>query len=203
MNCFEGFIIGLGAGTSCLATCGPLILSVIMRNSPSTGKSYIYMAKFLCGRLLAYMAIGCLLMAISSVAQIPEQISINALLVLGVLMFLNAFVPMPSYCVKGIGIKTFIRKTMPSLMLPALGFFSAFNVCPSMLAVSGVAFNAPTFIGGLATFALFFIGTSMFMMPLPLVSLVNNKRAIMLTGKFASVIVGTMLIIKWILLIIK
>ncbi len=203
MNCFEGLLIGLGAGTSCLATCGPLVLSVIMRNSPSTGKSYLYMAKFLCGRLLAYITIGSILMGISSVIKMPKEVGTYSLLLLGLLMLLNAFVKMPSYCLKGVGFKAKVRKAMPKLLLPTLGFVSALNICPSMIAVTGVTLNASSFIDGLLTFILFFVGSSMFMVPLPLVSLVNNKRAIMLTGKFASVIVGTMLIIKWILLIIK
>lgn len=202
MNCFEGLLIGLGAGTSCLATCGPLVLSVIMRNSPSTGKSYIYLAKFMCGRLLAYTAIGCILMGISSIIKMPEAVGTYSLLLLGLLMLLNAFVKLPSYCLKGVGFKAKVRKAMPKLLLPTLGFVSALNICPSMIAVTGVTLNASSFIDGLLTFILFFAGSSLFMVPLPLVSLVNNKQAIATIGKFASIIVGTVLIVKWLFIIL-
>lgn len=159
------------------------------------------MAKFLCGRLLAYITIGSILMGISSVIKMPKEVGTYSLLLLGLLMLLNAFVKMPSYCLKGVGFKAKVRKAMPKLLLPTLGFVSALNVCPSMIAVTGVTLNASSFIDGLLTFILFFVGSSMFMVPLPLVSLVSNKQAIATIGKFASLIVGTVLIVKWLSLI--
>ncbi|MCQ2974226.1 MAG: sulfite exporter TauE/SafE family protein [Bacteroidales bacterium] len=196
---FEGLFIGLSVGASCLASCGPLIMSVIMKNSSTTTKSYGYLGKFMCGRLIAYIIIAFLISLLCQHEFISKEFLAVLMMIVGFMMIANAFFKMPSYCVKGNGFKTWVRKHFSWAYVSVLGFVSTLNVCPPIIAVTTTTAYSSSMFESIATFAFFFIGSSVYMLPLPLVSLVADKEALKTIGKFSSIIVGVVFIIKAIL----
>jgi len=198
----EGLIIGLSVGTSCLASCGPLIMSVIMKNASSTSGAYSYLARFMGGRFIAYMAIA----AITCMMRGSQWQSANLMgylsIAIGLMMIANAIVQLPSYCMKGVGVKAFIRGHAPQIYVPSLGFISSISICPPVIATATASLSAPTAIEGIMTFVLFFVGSSIYMFPLPLIALIDDKDTIKTIGKFMSWIIGVMFIVKGIITII-
>lgn len=192
----DGLFIGLSVGASCLASCGPLVMSVIMKNTPTTTGAYAYLFKFMSGRLVAYFLIALLTCLLCHSLSLPKYVIAITTLFVGLMMILNAFFKMPSYCFKGRGIKSFVRQHLSWAYVSILGFISSINVCPPVIAVATSSATSGSIIDSLATFTLFFIGSSLYMLPLPLISLVGDKDALQTIGKFASIIVGVVFIVK-------
>ncbi len=195
----EGLLIGLSVGASCLASCGPLVISVIMKNTPTTFGAYAYLGKFLSGRLLAYIIIAFMVsMAHGTEWQTRNFVSATNLIA-GLMMIANAFIKLPSYCVKGRSFKSLVRQYAPQVYVPTLGFFSAINACPPIIAAASSAAVAESAVEAILTFIMFFIGSSVYMLPLPLISAARDKEALHSIGKFASVIVGIVMVAKGLL----
>lgn len=192
----EGLIIGLSVGASCVASCGPLIMSVIMKNSPTPSDAYSYLGRFMVGRLMAYLAIAAVTGLMRGCQWQSARVMAVMSIAVGVMMIVNALVKLPSYCAKGVGVKTYIRSHAPMMYVPALGFISSINICPPVIAAATASLNAPSTAQGIGTFVLFFIGSSIYMLPLPLISLFEDKEAIRTIGRFMSWIIGVMFIVK-------
>lgn len=192
----DGLLIGLSVGASCLASCGPLVISVIMKNTPTTSDAYAYLLKFMSGRFVAYTLIALFTCLLCQSLSLPKNIIAITTFIVGLMMIINAFVKMPSYCLKGRGIKSFVRQHMSWAYISMLGFVSSINVCPPIIAVATSSATSATIAESLTTFTLFFIGSSVYMLPLPLISLIGDKEAMQTIGKFASIIVGVVFIIK-------
>ncbi len=195
----EGLLIGLSVGASCLASCGPLVVSVIMKNAPTTMGAYAYLGKFLGGRLMAYMTIALAIGLMNNVEWQTRNFVATTSLLAGALMLANAFVKLPTRCAKGKGIKNLVRQHAPHIYVPTLGFISAINACPPIVATATSAIGASTMSEGMMTFVMFFIGSSVYMLPLPLISMAKDKGALQTIGKFASAIVGIVMITKGVL----
>lgn len=198
----EGLFTGLSVGASCLSSCGPLIMSVIMKNAPSASRAYAWLGKFLAGRLAAYMAVAVVIARLGGAMPISRGAMATATLLAGLMMLANAFARISPRCAKGQGVKDFMRRHFRRCYVAALGFISALNICPPVIAAATLAASAGSAAGSMAAFALFFVGSSAYMLPLPLISLASNKEAVQTIGKFASAIVGAVLIAKAILIFI-
>lgn len=195
----EGLLIGLSVGASCLASCGPLVVSVIMKNTPTTKGAYAYLGKFLFGRLMAYMVIALIVGMLHGTEWQTRNFIATTTMLVGLMMIANGFMKLPTYCAKGRGVKSLVRQYVPQIYVPVLGFISALNACPPVVAAATSAASKDSMAEGLLTFMMFFIGSSLYMLPLPFVSVAKDKDALQTIGRFASLIVGVVMVVKGIL----
>ncbi len=75
---------------------------------------------------------------------------------------------------------------MPGL----LGLMTGVNVCPPFLMAFGNAAQFATLRQSLLFFAAFFVGTSVYVAPLPLVGMVGQHEVVKTVGRLASGVVG-------------
>ena len=71
-----------------------------------------------------------------------------------------------------------------------LGFLTGVNVCPPFLLAFSDAAQFPRLGQSLLFFTAFFIGTSAYLAPLPLVGMVGRRESVRTIGRLAAGIVG-------------
>lgn len=206
-NMTESFILGLATGASCLASCGNVILSIIMSENKKLLPSIGYLLSFLGGRLIAYIAFCSVSIILASNASgINPIVGATGQIILGIFLIIYAVKNISPFCLShGITkrINSICRHRM-NLMVAAAGLLSSLNVCPPIVALVGnitTSTNDAAII--ISAFLAFFIGSSIFFIPLPFTSLLKDKKTIATIGRFAAIIAGTIFIVRGIALAIN
>jgi Na+-translocating ferredoxin:NAD+ oxidoreductase RnfD subunit len=71
-----------------------------------------------------------------------------------------------------------------------MGFLAGLKVCPPLLLAFTDAASTGTLIGSLFLFLMFFVGTSIYFIPLSFLGAFAHVSALQIVGKFAAVIVA-------------
>jgi sulfite exporter TauE/SafE len=88
-------------------------------------------------------------------------------------------------------------------LLPAFGgFTSGLNLCPPFILAITQASLTRSVSGSIYFFIAFFIGTSVYFIPMPFIAVFRKKQDFQLIGKFAAGIVGAIYLYKGIMLVI-
>ena len=90
----------------------------------------------------------------------------------------------------------------PALLPLGMGFLAGLKICPPLLLAFTDATGAGTLAGSLLVFLAFFVGTSIYFLPMVLVGALRRVTELKIVAKFAAVIVslyyfllGSMLIV--------
>ena len=65
----KGLLLGLASGSNCLATCGPMLLSLLAAHTGTHRQRYELLGFFLLGRVAAYSVLGVLAWAFGNAIQ--------------------------------------------------------------------------------------------------------------------------------------
>lgn len=193
----EGFGLGLASGPYCLGACLPILGPYMLIQSYETNGVSL-LARFLLGRLAGYLAVGIFagwlglgLAAISTnqvkaLAPLATIISGALVLVYG-LTYNNR---RSRFC-QIVTDKLKLTHKFPLLA----GFIIGINICPPF--VAGIAEAAQTGhpLNGMLLFAFFFIGSSLYLIPLAFMSLVSRYERVKTVGQLVSILCGLWLIL--------
>jgi hypothetical protein len=193
----EAFLLGVSSGPTCLATCAPVLVPCLMGGigGNSLGSDVAAVIRFLSGRLCGYLVFAVVAwslgLALASLGPYQEPIVGVCYLALAVFLLTFAFSAGKSGCAR-----TPVRSVLHSVRSPALlpfaaGLASGLNFCPPFLLATLSGSQAGSLPGSLAFFAAFFLGTSIFFIPFPLVGLLRRYPAVPIVGKMAAGVVGT------------
>jgi hypothetical protein len=189
----EGFLLGLASGGVCLAYCAPVLVPYLLGEGGSARSSGISIGGFLGGRLLGYLAFAVLawLTHFAVVDNLPhhEIVLGIATIVLALLLIAYAFAGRRRHC-RANAISRRFPLQNPLLMPGLLGLMTGVNVCPPFLMAFGNAAQFATLRQSLLFFAAFFVGTSVYVAPLPLVGMVGRHEVVKTVGRLASGVVG-------------
>lgn len=147
--------------------------------------------QFILGRFVAYMAFGLLAGWMGSLlnGKIPAPLIGFSFLGLGILLILyglNAGFPNIHLC-------RIISPLLNKIKTPFLfGIFMGFNLCPPFLAAFADVFVAGRIAYGLVFFMVFFIVTSLFLLPFVLLGYLARFPSLRLVAQFAALITGTL-----------
>jgi len=209
MNYSEGILLGLSTGAVCLAYCGPVLIPYLMGENKGVKTNFAYVSLFLSGRLLAYLVIG--LVAGVAGTYIFRSSELNVLIfgfsyvILSVLLIAYGFYRFKEVCLGNGRAKVAYRRfgKMPYLIPVVGGFMTGVNICPPLLLAFTKAASTQDVAGSVLFFLMFFIGTSLFFIPLPFLGLFQRQKALRTIGKFAAIIAGAVYLYKGILIIIS
>lgn len=180
----EGFMLGLGTGSYCSLTCSPMILPLLFSRRYRLGESTGVVLRFLLGRLIAYVVVGALLGALGVFALGFVDPLVQKLL--GALAYglAGGFMLIQGLALAGHGswLCRAARKTRAPTQALVFGLVSGFSLCPPFLAAAARVFgqhsgieNIPaSVLGGSLYFLCFFLGTSVFFLPLLGVGLIRK-----------------------------
>jgi len=192
----QAFLLGISNGAVCIAYCAPVLLPYLLGEGTGIRSNASLVGRFLAGRLLGYLLFGVLAWAVGR-TMLPdgawrEAVIGGADMALAVLLVLYGFFHVGGGCAVEKAekrLKMFGDK-WPALMPAALGLFTGLNFCPPFLLAFGNAAAEANLLNTLTFFFLFFLGTSVFFVPFPLVGAARRANVLATVGKMAAGIMG-------------
>lgn len=174
----EALILGLSTGTYCLMTCAPLALPLFVAEGGEFRGNAIRVLLFMGGRLLAYVAVGFALGSLGAYAAgFAPPATQHALLRLsnaGVgLVLLWAAIAKSSFKAGACAAAKALYN--PSASAFAGGVATGLSLCPPFFAAAAKVFGGGGGLEGAAFFSLFFLGTSVWFLPLLGASFVSRR----------------------------
>jgi hypothetical protein len=190
----EGFLLGLASGGACLTYCAPVLVPYLLGEGRTVRASLVPVAGFLGGRLAGYMVFAILAWLTHSVVSeaVPHQKVIFAVItiVLASLLIVYGFTGRDRHCRAAADVGANPSRRSFMLMPISLGFLTGVNVCPPFLLAFSRATQLTHLWQSLLFFAAFFVGTSVYVAPLPLVGLTCRSGKIRIVGRLAAGVVG-------------
>jgi sulfite exporter TauE/SafE len=194
----HGFLLGLSNGTVCLATCAPLIVPYFMGEGTRVMTDFLVLALFLVGRLVGYLVFALLAGSIGVLTH-PEASSLAfvfalAEILLGILMVYYGIVRPRVLCAGSVAGRLLRSTTSmwPPLFPIVAGLLTGVSLCPPFLLAITEAMSTHSLTGSVTFFLTFFIGTSIFFVPLPFIGWLRKFSAVQIVGRMTAVIVGAM-----------
>jgi hypothetical protein len=199
----DSFILGLSSGTACLVTCGMIMFPYLMAGSSGAKKIFFDLTVFLLTRLLVYFILATLAWFFGQA-------------VFGLVVIRN-FLPGILYIVFAVmliwySIEKNRKKECPAALLSAienrkvvpvlLGIVNSIGFCPALLIIITKGATQGTLIQSYLAFLAFFVGSSLWFLPLPFAGKIKRKQVIETIGIFATGIAGIIFIIKGITIIL-
>jgi len=196
----QGFLLGLANGATCLAYCAPVLIPLMLGEGQKTRQNWGMLGKFLGGRLAGYLLFGLLAWLLS---QMILGASAYRNLILGAAYVVLAALlaayglskartarPAPAACAGSLkGARKFLRQ-WPALLPLGLGFLTGLNLCPPFLAAFTSAAGAGSLGASLVFFLMFFVGTSLYFLPMAFVGLMSRVSALRTVGKLAALLMA-------------
>ncbi len=175
----DALLLGLSSGASCLASCAPFSRAGAGRRIRLPGaRRLTLIGAFLSGRLLSYLAVGAACGALGALAAGYLDPALDRVLLRagwalgGIFLLLGGLsgAKGPSFC------RMISSRLRPSVSALVLGAAAGLNACPPFVAAASRA-AALGIWGGALYFLLFFVGTSVWVVPLGLVPALKKRAA--------------------------
>ncbi len=185
----QALSLGASAGLYCMSKCAPSLASLLLIAPQKGIKSGIcLLGMFLAGRLVAYCLLGALAgLAGSFGGALPHSMLFFALtdMALGVMLIAQAFYRRRcTGCTGG----QMVLGTKKTLFIA--GVLNSVTLCPPILLAFSVAVENGSPLRGLLFFLLFFLASSVYLLPFSLLSVKVQHRYMVSFSKIVCAGVG-------------
>jgi sulfite exporter TauE/SafE len=188
----KALLLGLSTGLFCAGFCVPLVGPLLLSDeSRSVRRSASRVGLFLAGRLVAYLlfglVFGALGGALSHVWGVKAVLLPLVYAILGVMMIVYAVVqsfPHIGLC------RAVSPRTRSGWYLALVGFLAGINLCPPFLLAVTTVMDIGGALRGALFFLVFFLATSVYLLPLFFAGLVSRFSAVRFAGRVAAVLAG-------------
>jgi len=193
----DSLILGLSSGSACLATCGMVMFPYLMAGSAGVKRIAIDLSLFLGTRILVYFVLATLswyfgqaLFSNYIVRNIVPGILYIVFAVLLVLFSIskNRNRDCPAKIVKSVNNQRFV----PVM----LGIVNSLGFCPALFIILTKGATQGTLLQSYLAFLAFFIGSSIWFIPLPLAGKIRKKEVLINIGILATGLAGIIFMIK-------
>ncbi len=207
----QGFILGLASGTTCLAYCAPVLVPFLLGEGNRTRQNLTILAKFLGGRLGGYLLFALLAWATNrfllGAATLSQNTSLHSLvfgvtyIALAGLLLFYGLAKAPTVCAGSLrGVRVYLQR-WPALLPFGLGFLTGLNLCPPFLLAFTGAASSGSLLESLFFFAMFFLGTSLYLIPASFLGAFSHISSLRTVGKLAALIVALYYLYSGIILV--
>ena len=205
---WEGFILGLSNGLTCMAYCAPVLVPYLLGEGKGVLRNALLTGQFLLGRLLGYLLFAVLAWAVSrSVLQggshhdlvIGTTYAVFSLLLI-FYGFFRTGVSCSATCTNELRHR--FMALWPAVLPVAAGFVTGLSFCPPFLLAFTGAVEQTTLIQSLLFFFSFFLGTSLLFVLAPSVGVFRGFSALQIIGKMAAGLMGLYYLYSGIILLI-
>ncbi|HTY24812.1 MAG TPA: sulfite exporter TauE/SafE family protein [Desulfomonilaceae bacterium] len=192
----QAFLLGLSNGAVCIAYCAPVLVPYLFGEGRAVLQNFSVVVQFLSGRLLGYLLFGMLAWALGQTILLASpwrDLTIgSANMILSVFLVLYGFFRVGAVCPAERAGRWITKiNTWWPFMLPAtMGLFTGLNFCPPFLLAFTNAAGEASLFQTLAFFFLFFLGTSVFFIPFPLIGGLRRVTVFGVVGKLAAGVIG-------------
>lgn len=160
----QGLLLGISTGVFCLGYCAPVLIPFMMAEQRTLCEPVRVVFEVMTGRLLAYVAVGIAMgilgTRLDGESLLVQRASGAAMVGMGVLLALFLIRRLPT----SLGLCHWagrLRAPYPLL----LGALTGVNVCPPFLAAIALGVTSMNVLSSTAIFVGFFVGTSLFLLP--------------------------------------
>lgn len=193
----DSFILGLSSGSACLATCGMVMFPYLMAGSAGVKKIAIDLSLFLFTRLIIYLLLATL-------AWYFGQALFSNILVRNI-------VPGILYIVFAImlvwySISNNVNRDCPAKIVTTvnnkklvpifLGVVNSLGFCPALFIILTKSATQGTIYQSYLAFLAFFIGSSIWFLPMPMAGKIRRKEILSTIGILATGLAGMIFMIK-------
>jgi hypothetical protein len=199
----DSFILGLSSGSACLVTCGMVMFPYLMAGSAGVKKIAVDISVFMLTRLVIYFILATLawffgqtVFIIPAIRNIVPGILyiVFAILLVWYAVSRSRKAECPARIVTSVN----NQKLVPIF----LGVVNSVGFCPALLIILTKGATQNTIMQSYMAFLAFFIGSSLWFVPLPLVGKIRKKQFIETIGILATGLAGVIFIIKGITVLI-
>lgn len=188
----RALVLGLSTGLFCMGFCVPLVGPVLLgRSRTGLRESAAALGLFLAGRLVAYLAFGlafgALGGAIGRVWMVKARFLPILYLLLGLLMVAYGIVrsfPHVGFC------RYLDARAGSRWYLLLLGFLAGINLCPPFLLAVTAALEAGGAVPGMLFFLVFFLATSVYLLPLLFAGMAGRFESVRFAARVAAFVAG-------------
>ena len=193
----DSLILGLSSGSACLATCGMVMFPYLMSGSAGVRRIALDLSLFLMTRFLVYFILATLSwyfgQALFSNPVVRNIVPGILYIVFAVLLVWDSISKNsnPDCPVK-------ILKTVNNhrLVPILLGIVNSLGFCPALFIILTKGATQGTLIQSYIAFLAFFIGSSLWFLPLPLAGKIRKKEVLRNIGILATGLAGIIFMIK-------
>ena len=187
----KALALGLSTGLFCAGFCLPLLGPVMLADGGGTKRSAHRVVLFLAGRLLAYLlfgvtfgALGGALVWVGSVKTwlLPVVYGLLGLAMVGYGIVRS--MPHIGFC------RALTPRFESDWYVAALGFLAGINICPPFLLAVTTVIDIGGALRGLLFFFIFFLATSVYLLPLFFAGLASRFAAVRFAARVASIVAG-------------
>ena len=201
----KGLALGFSAGIFCIGFCYPVLGPLMLSRPESNFKgSAITLAIFILGRLFAYLLFGAIFGLIGSqVASLPIFRLIIlpiAYLILGILMILYGLVTSFPHWTICHSLDKYYKNRKANLFF---GFLTGINICPPFLLAITTATELGKIWSGVVFFFIFFLATTVYLLPFLFVGLVSRFKDIRISARVIAVLAGIWFVYRSIVIFIQ
>jgi hypothetical protein len=193
----EAFILGLSSGSACLLTCGMVMFPYLMAGSAGVKRIAIDISLFLFTRIVIYFILA------TSAWYFGQAIFSNPVVrnIVPGILYIVFSVMLVWYSIsknRSQDCPAKIVKTVNNhrLVPIVLGIVNSLGFCPAMLIILTKGATQNTLIQSYIAFLAFFIGTSLWFLPLPLAGRIRKKEILKTIGVLATGLAGIIFMIK-------
>jgi uncharacterized membrane protein (DUF485 family) len=199
----DSFILGLSSGSACLVTCGMVLFPYILAGPAGVRKIAVDLSVFLLTRLVIYFLLATLAWyfgkAVFTSTVVRTWISGVLYIVFAVmLIWYSISRNRKKECPAKIVTTVENKRLVPVL----LGVVNSLGFCPALLLILTKGAVQGTLTQSYLAFLAFFIGSSLWFLPLPFAGKLKRKKALETIGVLATGLAGTIFILKGITILI-
>jgi hypothetical protein len=193
----DSFILGLSSGSACLATCGIVMFPYLMAGEAGVKKIAIDLSLFLLTRFVIYFMLATFAWHFGQaffnnpvVRNIIPGILyiVFAILLVWYSIDKNRNPACPAKIIKSVN----DRRLVPVL----LGVVNSLGFCPALFLILTKSAIQVTLAQSYIAFLAFFIGSSLWFLPLPLAGKIRRKEVLKNIGILATGLAGIIFMIK-------
>ncbi len=183
----QPLLAGLSVGGFCLTYCFPFMGSMIVAEERTVTKNTQVILQFLVGRLMGYLCFGFAAGYLgkrfdAAWLQFATDLSFIALSIILFLYLLGLLKETRLFCYSS----RRLNGASPALM----GFFMGINICPPFLLSVAYIFKQQSAFYGIAYFALFFISSSVYFLPLIFIGLAARAKEFRTVARLSGFLVA-------------
>jgi len=193
----DSFILGISSGSACLATCGMVMFPYLMAGEAGVKKIIIDLSLFLLTRFVIYFMLATVAwyfgQAFFNNPVVRNIIPGILYIVFAVLLVWYSFdknrnPACPAKIIKSVS----DRRLVPIL----LGVVNSLGFCPALFLILTKSAIQVTLAQSYIAFLAFFVGSSLWFLPLPLAGKIRKKEVLRNIGILATGLAGIIFMIK-------
>jgi len=199
----DSFILGLSSGSSCLVTCGIVMFPYLLARSAGIKRIATDLSVFLFTRLFVYLILATVSWLFGQAIftnPVIRNVVPGALYIVFAVMLVwysisnNRTFDCPAKIVAAVNNK----RVVPVF----LGIVNSIGFCPALLIILTKGATQGTLVQSYVSFFAFFVGSSVWFLPLPLAGKIRKKEALKTIGIMATGLAGIIFMIKGLTILI-